>query len=87
VRPDHLRPATQKQNQENLSGARSDSKTGVRGVCWDKRRRKWRAQVGHNGTVIYVGNFSSIAEAEAAVIARRNELFTHNALDRKTGKP
>jgi len=84
VRLDHLRPATQKQNQENHSGARVDSKSGVRGVCWDKRRRKWLVQVGHNGRNLYVGHYGSLADAEAAAIAKRNELFTHNDRDRIT---
>ena len=82
VNPAHLRLATQKQQQENLPGALRNSMTGVRGVIWERARGKYRATVGHNGRTIYVGRFDTIAEAEAAVIAKRNELFTHNDLDR-----
>ena len=82
VRPDHLRLATHKQNRENLVGSYANSKSGVRGVYWNKRNRKWQGQVGHNGKQYHVGLFEDMREAEAAVIARRNELFTHNHLDR-----
>jgi hypothetical protein len=80
--PRHLRLATNKQNGENLRGARRDSRSGVRGVSWRPDKRKWRARVGHNGKEIHVGYFASPAEAEAAAIAKRLELFTHNDADR-----
>lgn len=83
VNPDHLRPVTTKQNMENLSGAnRNNTTSGVRGVTWHKPTGKWTAQVGHNYQKYYVGVFDTIEEAEAAVIAKRNELFTHNDADR-----
>lgn len=82
VNPDHLRLATVKQNQENLIGARSNSKSGVRGVCWDQRTKRWIATVGHNGKHYWCGRHDSLEQAEAAVIAKRNELFTHNVMDR-----
>lgn len=85
VRPDHLRIATHKQNAENLSGAnRNNNSSGVRGVTWDRRRNNWKGQVVHNRQKLYVGNFKTVADAEAAVIAKRNELFTHNDQDRKS---
>lgn len=83
VRPDHLRPATRKQNLENLAGPYRTSKSGVRGVTWHKRRQRWDARVRHNGKQISVGRFKTIEEAEAAVVAKRIELFTHNDADRE----
>lgn len=82
VNPAHLRPATQKQNGENRRRLDTDNKSGVRGVHWYPSRECWRAKVGHNGKDIHVGYFKNIQDAEAAVVARRNELFTHNELDR-----
>ncbi len=82
VRAEHLRLATFKQNRENLAGSYASSKSGIRGVWWNKRNRKWQCQVGHNGKQYYVGLFETLDAAEAAVIAKRNELFTHNHLDR-----
>ena len=80
---DHLRLATRKQNAENRSGAQANSTSGVRGVHWDSRRKAWRARVKHSGKTYCVGQFSTIEEAERAVIELRNSLFTHNILDRK----
>jgi len=83
VNPAHLRAVTPKQNMENRAGASSNSKTGVRGVSWNKKLNRWLAQTGSGGRKIHVGNFDSIEEAEAAVIAKRNEVMTHNDLDRR----
>lgn len=83
VNPDHLRPATAKENLENLTGAFSTSKSGVRGVSWSTRSGKWRGTITHNKKHISVGAFDTISEAEAAVIAKRLELFTRNDVDRR----
>ena len=82
VNPEHLRPVTHKQNMENRAGARAGSRSGVRGVLWEKRRNRWVARVKHDRKMYHVGEFVSLEDAEAAVIAKRNELFTHNDLDR-----
>jgi len=81
VNPAHLRLATMKQQNENR-GAQANSKSGVRGVHYRKDRDRWAAQVQHHGKSITVGYFKTQAEAEAAVIAKRIELFTHNDADR-----
>jgi hypothetical protein len=89
VEPKHLRLVTQKQNQEHLRGPNSRSTTGVRGVQIVKPRGKnggairYRAKVGHNRRSYDAGTYATIAEAEAAAIALRLQLFTHNDLDRK----
>ena len=82
VRPSHLRLVTPKQNQENRLGASARNASGVRGVRWIESRGAWRARVGHDGKTFHAGYHATIEEAEAAVIAKRNELFTHNDLDR-----
>jgi len=83
VRPDHLRLATQKQNLENLTGAHSTNVTsGVRGV-YRSREGRWQARVTHNRTIHTAGTHATIQQAEAAVIALRNQLFTHNDADRQ----
>lgn len=84
VKPQHLRLASNKQNSENIVGATARSKSGIRGVTPERKTGRWRATVGHLGKQINVGTFKEVAEAEAAVIAKRNELFTHNDADRKT---
>lgn len=82
VRPAHLRVATHKQNQENLAGAQTRNKSGARGVSWYARKNLWMGSVRHNKKLYHVGYFATIDEAERAVIAKRNALFTHNEIDR-----
>ena len=85
VNPHHLRPATAKQNGENHRGAyRNNSSSGVLGVSWKKDSRKWVARVRHEGKGYHVGLFDTIEAAGYAVKMKRNELFTHNDLDRST---
>ena len=79
---DHLRLANQKQNMENLGALRIDNTSGFRGVSWNARTRRWVGRVVHNAKVHHLGYFNDAAVANAAVIAKRNELFTHNDDDR-----
>jgi hypothetical protein len=83
VRPSHLRVVTNKQNQEHLRGAHPTNKSGARGVCWHPQIRRWQVRVGHNGTQIYGGVYTDLAEAAAVATRIRNELFTHNDHDRR----
>lgn len=82
VNPAHLRPVTNKQNNEHRTGAQANSKSGIRGVTWHSRVKKWQAYVVHNKKQIHLGYFATTEEAAAAATAKRNELFTHNDLDR-----
>lgn len=81
VNPRHLNPVSRKQNAENRVGPRRDSASGIRGVR--RHGEKWEARTCHEGKYIYLGLFATSEEAEAAVISKRNELFTNNLLDRK----
>lgn len=83
VRPEHLHAVTPKQNIENRAGANINSKSGIRGVSWDRVNGTWRATVCHAGRSYSVGRFARIEDAERAVIKKRNELFTNNLLDRE----
>ena len=82
VNPDHLRAVTRKQNMENVAGAYRNSASGIRGVWWVERLRRWHAVVRHNNQILHVGWYATADEAEVAAIAMRNELFTHNDADR-----
>lgn len=84
VNPLHLQEVTQKQNAENPKGAKYNSTTGVRGVSWDKSRNKYQAGVVHNRKRYAAGRFDTLEDAERAVIALRNKLFTNNLQDKRT---
>lgn len=82
VKPAHLRTATAKQNNENRNGANANNKTsGIRGVSWFQNA--WHAQLSHNKKHFCLGRYKTPEEAEAVVLAKRNELFTHNYQDRQ----
>lgn len=81
VRPEHLRLATAKQNTEHRLGATRLNILGIRGVSKNPYG-KYSARVSHNKEKYHVGTFATAEEAEAAVVAKRIELFTHNDLDR-----
>lgn len=64
----NLRAATRRQNEYNKSVS-ALSKTGVKGVSLEDGRYRARARV--DGRRISVGSFSSISEAESALIQFR----------------
>lgn len=82
VRPDHLRVVTIKQNAENYTGLLPTNTSGVRGVYRQAKTDRWQVQVTHNGQRYSGGGYRDLRDAEAAAIALRNQLHTHNDLDR-----
>lgn len=77
VNPEHLRVATNQENQQNLRGPRATSKSGVLGVHWASHAKKWAVQIKHDDRSQHVGYFDSIEAADAAAVAARAKLFTH----------
>jgi hypothetical protein len=71
-RLENLRLATRAQNIANASLGRAN-RSGVRGVCWDARRGKFRAEVKANGKR-RTGRFNTLSEAVAARAAWAAEL-------------
>jgi hypothetical protein len=83
VNPSHLHPVTNKQNAENRAGAQRNNKSsGIRNVYRHEDGVRWLVHTRHHGRSYYGGVFSDLATAEAAAIALRNRLFTHNDADR-----
>jgi hypothetical protein len=64
----NLREVTNLQNNLN-KGIRKNNKTGVVGVSFDSRKKKWRARFKAAGKEIFLGYFDS---KELAEIARKN---------------
>jgi hypothetical protein len=64
-RIDNLRPATNSQNQANR-GAPKNNTSGIKGVCFDGARNKWRASITVNGKAKNLGRFNSAQDAQAA---------------------
>lgn len=83
VNPQHLKAVTRKGNRENLSGAHKNNLSGVRGVHYHKATGKWRARVGHEGKVIYLGLFDTIEAASTAATNKRLELLKNSLADKE----
>jgi hypothetical protein len=58
---ENLRPCS---NQENQYNTISHSSSGIKGVSWDKREGKWRAQMRLDGKMHSLGRFKNLIEAE-----------------------
>lgn len=76
-RIENLRPTSRKQNQENRKSANKDSKSGEKGVCWNKSVKKWKVYICHNGKDIHLGYYVNKEDAIAARIAAEKKYFTH----------
>lgn len=61
----NLKPSDASRNAMN-SGLYSTNTSGVRGVCWHKKRQKWHAKIDVRGTRIHLGYYDSIDEAKTA---------------------
>jgi len=70
----NIREANQSQNMANI-GVTARSRSGVKGVFWDKVRNKWGAYIGHNYKTYNLGRYDSVAEAKAAYDKKAKELF------------
>jgi len=82
VNPYHLRPVTPKQNAEHfVTELRSSNTSGVRGVSYDKSRRRWRARFESAGRTRASYHLTK-EDAAAAVLEMRLEMHTHNDRDR-----
>lgn len=76
----NLRLATRGENLQNLRGPMSNSTSGLLGVCWDKRKKKWRAQIYVNRVHHHLGYFQDKQEAHAAYLRAKAELHPFSAL-------
>ena len=74
-RIENLRSVTRSQNQRNMKVS-SKSKTGVMGVSWDKRSKRWCARVkGSDKKTKHLGYFKDFFEA---VCVRKSAELTNN---------
>lgn len=68
----NLRVVTQTKNQQNRGGAQSNSRTGVRGVSFNKLQNKYVVKVTINGKQCTTGYFDNLKDAEESAIKLRS---------------
>ena len=71
-RIENLREVTQIQNMQNTK-IHSLNTSGVKGVSWNTKNRKWVAQVHVLGKKAYLGMYNTLEEAEAVVKEAREK--------------
>jgi hypothetical protein len=65
-RIENLRPATKYENALN-SKLRSDNTSGVKGVCWNKKKRKWFARIYVKNKHLSLGYYDDLQAASDVV--------------------
>ncbi|MEI7998669.1 MAG: HNH endonuclease [Candidatus Omnitrophota bacterium] len=58
----NLREATRSENQANRGKTKANA-SGFKGVYWDKKAKKWKAQIGFESKTKYLGLFDTKEEA------------------------
>lgn len=71
----NLRLANKSQNNANSSKAQKNNKLGVKGVSFDKKSKKYRADIRKNYKRIHLGWYQTIEEASAAYIAASQHYY------------
>jgi hypothetical protein len=70
----NLRWATHTENQQNSSLHKNNS-TGVKGVSFQKKLKKFKATIMLDGISIHLGFFENLDDAKAARIKKANDVF------------
>lgn len=70
----NLRKATSSQNKCN-QGLSTVNTSGVKGVSWDKSKRKWQVQIGLHGKNMHLGRYTNLKEAQHARILAEKKYF------------
>jgi hypothetical protein len=74
----NLREATLAQNYQNQRKAQSDNKTsGLLGVSFDKKRKKWLAQIMIDRKNKHLGRYNTPEEAHEAYLNAKRKLHSH----------
>ena len=70
---ENLREATSSENKCNIS-LKKNNTSGIKGVFWEKSRKKWRASCIKNGKRYDAGFYADIEDAKKAVEILRNSI-------------
>jgi len=73
-RIENLRLVNFSENMQNQRKVRADSKTGLMGVQWNKRKSVFIARIKFNGKCHYLGQFPSKEAAAAAYLQAKREV-------------
>lgn len=83
VNPAHLRAVSPAANNQNRSGATTNSRSGVRGVRRYRNTDRWVARGQMSGQYHHIGYFDSLEEAAHAVSEWRRHNMPYSEMDKK----
>ena len=72
-RKENLRFSSHAENMRN-SRTRKTNTSGIKGVCWDKKRGKWKSVINVDRKAFVLGYYTDIEDAEAAYVKASKEL-------------
>lgn len=75
IKVEHLRLTNRQLNAEYKRGARSDSRSGIRGAVWSSYHQQYRAMAHYKGKRYYAGRFDNARDAGDAAAALRERLY------------
>lgn len=73
-RIENLRAATKSQNGFNSKISKAN-KSGVKGVSWDKKRKKWKVQISINCKNKCIGRYDDLELAELVATEARDKYY------------
>jgi hypothetical protein len=71
-RIENLREATSYENQYNAK-ARKDNYSGIKGIGWNKTKKKWIVRIRINGVRKHLGAFEDLELAELVILEARDK--------------
>lgn len=74
---ENLRDVPQTTNMQNLKKSVGKSASGLLGVAWASRSKKWQAQISANGRHYHLGYHQTKEEAHAAYLSAKAVLHSH----------
>lgn len=80
-RKSNLRIVTNAQNRQNRDGLDKNNTSGYRGVYWEKKKRKWKAQYTLNNLHYHVGYFDNPRDANMAIKTARSKALPYSEMD------
>lgn len=70
----NLRACTVQENNFNR-GVSKNNKLGIKGVCFDKYKGKYKATIGHNNKKYHIGYYDTVDEAKKAYDEQARKIF------------
>ncbi|WP_395000737.1 hypothetical protein [Acinetobacter sp.] len=70
----NLRLCSGQENSRN-TGLSSNNRSGIKGVCWETKVKKWRAAITINSKQVFLGHFTNLQEAADVYDIKAIEIY------------